>query len=72
MSDCLRDLSWIPAERFIVIIGKAEEILVREANDRRTFSQFCSGSYVIGIALWLVGVAFPCYSGWFCRARMSV
>ena len=37
LSDCLRDLSWMPAERYIVIIDHAEETLAREANDRRTF-----------------------------------
>lgn len=37
LSDCLRDMSWLPADRYLIVIDRAEEILVSSAEERETF-----------------------------------
>jgi RNAse (barnase) inhibitor barstar len=35
LSDCLRDLSWCPADRYVVLIDRAERILEQDREGRR-------------------------------------
>jgi RNAse (barnase) inhibitor barstar len=35
LSDCLRDLHWLPADRFLVVIDRADQALTIDAEERR-------------------------------------
>jgi len=37
LSDCLRDLSWCPASRYLVLIDHAEKILADDEEGRKVF-----------------------------------
>ncbi|WP_406283698.1 barstar family protein [Embleya sp. NBC_00896] len=36
-SDCLRDMSWVPAQRYLAVVGYAESLLVDERDDIDVF-----------------------------------
>lgn len=35
LSDCLRDLNWYPADRYLILIDRAEQVLVEEEGQRK-------------------------------------
>jgi RNAse (barnase) inhibitor barstar len=35
LSDCLRDLQWSPADRFLVVVDRADQALTIDAEERR-------------------------------------
>ncbi|MDT0347637.1 barstar family protein [Streptomyces litchfieldiae] len=39
LSDCLRDLHWLQAERYLVVISRAEDVLSETPDERGTFFQ---------------------------------
>ncbi len=36
LSDCLRDLNWLPADRYLVVVENAPRLLSSSTEDRRT------------------------------------
>ncbi|MFJ7219411.1 barstar family protein [Amycolatopsis sp. NPDC098790] len=39
LSDCLRDLSWLPADRYLVIVENVSHLLAEDASYRKDFFQ---------------------------------
>ncbi|AGL19007.1 barstar family protein [Actinoplanes sp. N902-109] len=37
LSDCLRDLSWLPADRFLVLVDNSDDVLAGDADARQEF-----------------------------------
>jgi hypothetical protein len=44
LSDCLRDLSWLPADGYLIVVEHAPQLLSSSAEDQRTLFRILSGA----------------------------